>query len=268
MTQVLTHDHRLILAGETGPKFLATLSHDGRPNVVPVLSLRPWGAGAAFADIMLAKTRANLTQTGRVALLAFDRQWNYFAAYGRLGELRARGLIFETLAAQPGLHPYPERGIRAAGTVDLESVEAEGWFSPLIFFFSHLSALRLARAGLKAGVIAEAGTSMPLAVTETFARLGTAKAVAWPASGGVRILPTTGLVPAGPSTLIVADKTVATAVPGGSHVAAAVLTADLIAYQVKGLTRPWREALLIDITDVYTAGPPSPGRPCKPASTD
>ncbi len=55
------------LAGETTPKFLATLDSSGRPNCVPVISITPYKDDLLiFGEFMLNKTRSNLFANEKV----------------------------------------------------------------------------------------------------------------------------------------------------------------------------------------------------------
>ncbi len=295
MGVTLTDQQAAILAGELQPKFLASVSRAGEPNVVPVLSLCPCGPGVAgFAEFMIWKSKANLKETGRAALLALNAKLNFLAAHGAFGGFVTSGPIFDAMANQAMFRYNPYNGIRGAGTIDLEAVDAEGQIPMLSMLATHLRAGRLSKAaGAKAaahaaGGVGEAGTpaTMPPQVTDKFARLKALKAVAWPVAAGsdkagkgapdgrrgegsggfdVRVLPAAGVAPVGCSALVVADKAIAQAIPEGSRVAVAVITLEPVAYQVKGTARHWRGALLIDVTEAYTAGPPVPGRLCSPA---
>jgi len=76
------------------------------------------------------------------------------------------------------------------------------------------------------------------------------------------------VAPVGRSALVVADRTAASAVPDGSRVAVAVITLEPVAYQVKGTARRGRGALVIEVSEAYTAGPPVPGQLCPPAAAE
>lgn len=300
MGTILDEKQTRILAAQMQPKFLASISGSGEPNVVPVLSLCPYEPGVAgFAEFMLWKTKRNLKETGRAAILALDGGLNFFAAHGTFRGFETSGPVFEAMAGQPMFRYNPYNGIRSGGTIEIEGVDAEGRMPALSVLAAHLKAARLARAAASvgprpaeprtaAGSRSVPAPTMPAPVTEKFARLKALKAVAWPVYGetpgraggreagggngpgagdrapGVRVLPAGGVVPLGLSGLVVADRAVAEAVPDGSRVAVAVITLDPVAYQVKGIARRWRGALLVDVTEAYTAGPPVPGALCPP----
>ena len=286
MVTTLSERQTAILAGDMQPKFLASINAAGQPNVVPLLSIVPLEPGrAAFAEFMIWKTKANLLETGRTAFLALDSKLNYVTATGRFTGFTKAGPVFDAMAIQSMFRFNPYNGLRAAGTIDIETVEAEGQIPTLGLVASHLKAGRLAKAAARAGTPAGAGAGtpagagarpaarsavaglatsrvMPVQVAEKFSRLKAIKAIAWPVAGGVKVLPAAGVAPIGRGGLLIADSAVASAVPDGSRVAVSVITLDPNAYQVKGTARVWRGALVVEVDEVYTAAPPVPGRSC------
>ena len=274
MVTTLSERQTAILAGDMQPKFLASINAAGQPNVVPLLSIVPLEPGrAAFAEFMIWKTKANLLETGRTAFLALDGKLNYVTATGRFTGFTKAGPVFDAMAIQSMFRFNPYNGLRAAGTIDIETVEAEGQIPTLGLVASHLKAGRLAKAAARAGAgarpaagaaVAGLATSrvMPVQVAEKFSRLKAIKAIAWPVAGGVKVLPAAGVAPIGRGGLLIADPAVASAVPDGSRVAVSVITLDPNAYQVKGTARVWRGALVVEVDEVYTAAPPVPGRSC------
>ena len=274
MVTTLSERQTAILAGDMQPKFLASINAAGQPNVVPLLSIVPLEPGrAAFAEFMIWKTKANLLETGRTAFLALDGKLNYVTATGRFTGFTKAGPVFDAMAIQSMFRFNPYNGLRAAGTIDIETVEAEGQIPTLGLVASHLKAGRLAKAAARAGAgarpaagaaVARLATSrvMPVQVAEKFSRLKAIKAIAWPVAGGVKVLPAAGVAPIGRGGLLIADPAVASAVPDGSRGAVSVITLDPNAYQVKGTARVWRGALVVEVDEVYTAAPPVPGRSC------
>jgi len=282
MVTTLSERQTAILAGDMQPKFLASINAAGQPNVVPLLSIVPLEPGrAAFAEFMIWKTKANLLETGRTAFLAMDGKLNYVTATGRFTGFTKAGPVFDAMAIQSMFRFNPYNGLRAAGTIDIETVEAEGQIPTLGLVASHLKAGRLAKAAARAGAgagtpagagarpatgaaVAGLATSrvLPVQVAEKFSRLKAIKVIAWPVAGGVKVLPAAGVAPIGRGGLLIADPAVAAAVPDGSRVAVSVITLDPNAYQVKGTARVWRGALVVEVDEVYTAAPPVPGRSC------
>ncbi len=288
MTATLTDKQREILAGRMTPKFLATLSADGEPNVVPVLSLCPVEPGVAgFAEFMLWKSRKNLDDTKVAAFAALDMKLAFVAAHGDFRGIVTSGPVFDLMAAQEMFRYNPYNGIRGAGTIGIEAVDAEGAVPTFTLLGRYLKARRAAASAVAAGRLDKRSPAMPPQVTDKFARLKALKAVAWvvggEAGGGawsaagleavrgeapsgdgparsIRVLPAGGVFPVGRQGLVVSDPALCAAVPDGSRVAVAVITLDPIAYQVKGTARRWRDVLLVEVDEAYTATPPVPGR--------
>lgn len=278
MATALSDRNRSLLAGDMQPKFLATISDQGEPNVVPLLSLAPLeepGFGA-FAEFMMWKTKANLKETGRLAILALDAKLRFFTARGEFRGFVNSGPIFDAMATQSMFRYNPYNGIRSAGTFELPAVDAEGQLPAFSVLAAHVRARRMATAatvGMSPGRLGpppvEAGPpwTMPALVAEKYGRLKALKAIAWPAEIGVRVLPACGVAPVGRRALVIVDRRVSALVPEGTRVAVTVITMDPTAYQVKGRAHHWRGVLLVDVTETYTAGPPVPGRLCPPAAS-
>ncbi len=296
MTVTLTDKQRQILAGNMTPKFLATLSADGEPNVVPVLSLCPVEPGVAgFAEFMLWKSRKNLDETRVAAFAALDMKLAYVSAHGDFRGIVTSGPVFDLMATQEMFRYNPYNGIRGAGTIGIEAVDAEGAIPTFTLLGRYLKARRAASSAVAAGPLDKRSPAMPLRVADKFARLKALKAVAWVvneggvegkvegaarsavedtagnrvaspgragngSARGVRVLPAGGVFPVGRQGLVVSDPALYSAVPEGSRVAVAVITLDPIAYQVKGAARRWRGVLLVEVDEAYTATPPVPGR--------
>jgi hypothetical protein len=108
---------------------------------------------------------------------------------------------------------------------------------------------------------------MPVQVAEKFSRLRAAKALAWLDAGGhPDCLPAFPLLPAGRSRLVFGGSAVEGLgrLTAGSLVAAAVLSMEPVAYQVKGDFTGLRASLgrrfgVIDVRESYSACPPLPG---------
>jgi len=154
--------------------------------------------------------------------------------------------------------------LRGAGTVRLVALGPAGRIPSASLLVAHMRAAAIARAAGSRG-----GGLIPLTVAEKFRRLKAVKAVAWATTGPsgpvVHVLPAAGVGVAGRHTLVVADGQVAAAVPDRSRVAVAVITLDPVAYQVKGDARRQGDTLYVEVTHVYTATPPVPGRLCAAA---
>ena len=104
---------------------------------------------------------------------------------------------------------------------------------------------------------------MPAPVREKFARLQAAKFLAYLGTDGYPdIAPALSLTPAGERALVFAGSV--DGLQQGAQVAAAVLTAEPLAYQVKGRFLAEKRSLggslgIIQVQEVYSASPPLPG---------
>ncbi len=108
---------------------------------------------------------------------------------------------------------------------------------------------------------------MPFQVREKFSRLRAAKAVAFLSdSGHPDCLPALAMVSAGSAGLVWGGhgtKDLSAPKPG-APIAAAVITMEPIAYQVKGDFQGWHLSLgrklgVIEVREAYSACPPLPG---------
>ena len=104
---------------------------------------------------------------------------------------------------------------------------------------------------------------MPRPVREKLARLQAAKFLAYLGMDGYPdIAPALSLTPAGERALVFAGRV--DGLERGAQVAAAVLTAEPLAYQVKGRLLGEERSLgaplgVIQVSEVYSASPPLPG---------
>jgi hypothetical protein len=104
---------------------------------------------------------------------------------------------------------------------------------------------------------------MPVPVREKFARMQAAKFLAFLGPDGYPdVAPALSLTPAGERALVFAGTV--DRLERGAQVAAAVLTAEPLAYQVKGRFLGTERSLggplgVIQVLEVYSASPPLPG---------
>ncbi len=276
MTPVDTAEGRLeaavvrALAGMRTPKFLATRDADGMPNVVPVLSLEAVDDHTIiFAEMMIWKTRRNLESDPRVAIMVLAPDLRAWTVRGRFVEFQTTGPHFDHVMAGEDFRYNAYGGIRSAGVIEVEAVTRSFKLSQSGVLLdgarSRWLARRLARDGRVQGV-------MPVQVREKFARLRAAKALAFlDIDGHPDCLPALSLMPAGSTRLVFGGATahdVADVAPG-SPVAAAVLSMEPVAYQVKGEFAGLRPSLgrklgVVDVREAYSASPPLPGERLSP----
>ncbi|HOG45898.1 MAG TPA: pyridoxamine 5'-phosphate oxidase family protein [Anaerolineae bacterium] len=243
------------LNGAMTPKFLATRSAAGVPNVVPVVSLLP-AADAAdtlfFGNFLLRKSIRNLKEDARLGILVMTQELQGWALTGDLVEFQRSGPYYEAQMASPLLRYNAYTGIRDAGVIRVRAVEAAFRISRLQvvwgFLLARLAAGRAARA-------AAGGVTMPLAARRELGRMAALKVLAWTGDDGYpTVAPALSLQPAGASALVCRN---AGRLPAnGAAVAANVLTLDAISYQAKGR---WLGDGAIAVQEVYAGGPPIPG---------
>lgn len=257
---MLTPAH-LELLGLNTPKFLATLGPDGRPNVVPVLSISPGDDPGVllFGEFMINKTRRNLEANPRLAVLVVSQDLAFFTVRGRLVDFRRSGPEFDRVSSQPLFRYNPYTGLRSVGIMQVERASEIGHLSAAAVVLSVL--VRRLRAATAARAVHAEGktTPFPRPVREKFSRLKALKVLAWAGEDGYpRVVLDPGMVPGGPGLVVHPGSRL----PGGIPLAAAVLTPDPVAYQVKGRLAGdggSTGARWLHVTEVYSACPPLPG---------
>jgi len=253
------------LAGARTPKFLATRSADGIPNVVPVLSLEPADEHTIiFGEMMIWKTRRNLEGDPRVAVMVLAPDLRGWTIRGQFVEFQRSGPYFDHIMASENIRYNAYSGIRSAGVIRVLAVTRAFKLSQGGLLLDTARSRWLARRLSRDGPAEEA---MPVQVREKFSRLRAAKALAFlDASGHPDCLAALPLVPTGPARLVFggAAEDLDGLAPG-SPIAAAVLTLEPVAYQVKGEFASLRPSLgrrlgVIDVREAYSACPPLPGQ--------
>lgn len=261
------------LGGPRTPKFLATRDADGIPNVVPVLSLEAADERTIiFGELMIWKTRRNLEADARVSIMVLAPDLSAWTIRGRFVEFQRSGAYFDHIMASEYFRYNAYSGIRSAGVIEVLGVASSPRTSQVGLLLetarSRWLARRLARDGPRDDV-------MPVQVSEKFGRLRAAKALACLGpEGHPHCLPALSLVPAGPNRLVFAGAAVQElmALTPGSPIAAAVISMEPVAYQVKGDFAGVRRSLghslgIIDVREAYSASPPLPGQRLPAKST-
>lgn len=247
------------LRGEMVPKFLATRSADGTPNVVPVVSIklaedRP--DTLFFGNFLLRKSIRNLEQDPRVGILVITEALQGWILQGEFLEFQRTGPYVERQMSSPLLRYNAYTGIRNAGLIRVEAVR--GAFA--------LSRLQVARDFLLTRLAAlwahpQPGVTMPLPVRREFAKMVAVKVLAWVGNDGYpQVVPALALQPAGVGSLIWRRGTrELPAPPPGAPVAANILTFEAISYQARGRWTGSGRTGALQVQEVYAGGPPIPG---------
>jgi hypothetical protein len=260
MNKLMEHKGLLdALRGAMTPKFLATRSAAGVPNVIPLTSIMPGDDGTQklfFGNFLLRKSIANLNEDSRCSVLVVTEALDLWEIRCEFLEFQKTGTYVERQNSAPLLRYNAYTGIRNAGVMKVVSVVDARKISKasLLAGFATAKAASLASKG--AG-----GTLLPLAARREWARLQAVKVLAWIGDDGhPRVQPVLSLQPAGEGALVCrVEAAVKNGPRDGNTVAANVLTMDAVSYQVKGRWHPGMLTGLLDITEVYAGGPPLPG---------
>ncbi len=254
------------LSGARTPKFLATRDARGTPNVVPVLSLEAADERTIiFGEMMIWKTRRNLEADPRLSILVLSADLRGWAIKGRFVEFQRTGAYFDHIMGSADIRYNAYSGIRSAGVIDVLDVPRTFAFSRASLLIDSLRSRWLAR---RLFGNSRRESVMPLQVEEKFRRLRAAKAVAFlGASGHPECLPALAMVSAGSAGLVWGGHGAEdlTGPKPGSGIAAAVITMEPVAYQVKGDFQGWHLSLgrklgAIEVREAYSASPPLSGK--------
>ena len=249
------------LRGEMTPKFLATRSAAGTPNVVPVISILPADDQPDtlfFGNFLLRKSIQNLKEDARVGILVITPELRGWMLKGDLVEFQRTGTYVDRQMSGSLLRYNAYTGIRNAGIIRVRSVEGDFAISRMQvakdFVLARLAALGWPRKR-------NPGSTMPLAVRREFARMVAVKVLAWVREDGYpTIVPALSMQPAGDQTLLCWKTNPALPQPpADAQVATNILTFEAISYQAKGQWMARGNSGAIKVAEVYAGGPPIPG---------
>ncbi len=245
------------LQGELTPKFLATRSAAGVPNVVPCISILPADDQPdtlIFGNFLLRKSIKNLQEDTRVAILVITPDLRGWMLKGDLVGFQRTGPYVDRQMSGSLLRYNAYTGIRNAGIIRVSAVTGT-------FAISKLQVARdyaLARLNtLRAGAPGDGATKIPLAVRLEFAKMAAVKVLAWVHEDGYPVIvPALALQPAGDKRLVWWKGVPALPTPPlHAQVATNILTLEAVSYQAKG---HWMENTL-HVEEIYAGGPPIPG---------
>jgi predicted pyridoxine 5'-phosphate oxidase superfamily flavin-nucleotide-binding protein len=81
-------------------KFLATVDAEGRPNCAIIASLMaPGDEILVFADMMINKTKKNLTDTKKVAATVYKAPWSSYQVKGTFEGFQRSGPLYDMAQA-------------------------------------------------------------------------------------------------------------------------------------------------------------------------
>lgn len=246
------------MRGEMTPKFLATRSRDGKPNVVPLISLQPAEDEpdlVIFGNFLLRKSVENLKQDRRVAILVMTPDLQGWTLRANFLEFQRTGRYVERQMAGPLLRYNAYTGVRNAGLIRLLELTGSFHISRLQVLLDYLAA-RLAGWG---GADRD-GAEIARPVRREFCRMVAVKVLAWVGEDGYpRVVPALSLQPAGTHAMVCRRPRNMEAPPDGAVVAANILTFEAISYQAKGTWSERGASRRIAVREIYAGGPPIPG---------
>lgn len=255
------------LSGEMTPKFLATRSPDGMPNVVPCTSIMPAGDEPdrlIFGNFLLRKTVTNLDADPRVGLLVITTDLEGWVLQGDFLGWQRAGPYVDRVMSTDLLRYNAYTGIRNAGIIQVRALLGQFRLSKLRVLTDYLVAAAAARTTPRPGT----GATLPRAAMEPFGRLTAVRTLAFfDPTGHPLAVPAMSLQPVGDRALVCAQSLAADEIGNlqpGAPVAASLLTLDIISFQVKGHWLGGRRLLAapvgaMAVAAVYAGGPPIPG---------
>lgn len=252
------------LRGEMTPKFLATRSAAGIPNVVPCISLLPaedQPDTLFFGNFLLRKSIKNLREDQRVGLLVITPELRGWILKGDFIEFQRSGPYVDQQKSSPLLRYNAYTGVRNAGVIRVRSMEGAFSISKLQvikdFLLARLAAFRQRN---EEGASSSNGVKLPLAVRREFARMAAVKCLAWTGTDGYpQVIPTLSLQPAGQKSLVMRKNARFPSPPAEALVAGNILTFEAISYQAKGRWAGSNRSGVIQVQEIYAGGPPYPG---------
>ena len=246
------------LRGEMTPKFLATRSAHGAPNVVPCITLQPADDQldtVFFGNFLLRKSIQNLNEDTRVGILVVTPELRGWILQCDFLEFQRTGAYVDKQMSGSLLRYNAYTGIRDAGIIRVRSVVGTFAISKLQVMTDFLRA-HFAGASESASV----GVTMPYQVQSEFAKMVAVKVLAWLGDDGYpMVVPALSLQPADAQTLACYLSPQLPRPPTGAQVATNILTFEAISYQAKGMWDMHGNTGKIRVQEIYAGGPPLPG---------
>jgi hypothetical protein len=258
-------------------KFAATVNDEGVPNVVPLLSARMVDPETiAFVRFMVWKTARNFEANKKITFSCTGPKGRAYVVKGEFREWQSEGPLLEEFEAEPMYRYNAYTGANQLGVVKVrEALEFPGGGIVMPMISSLLSRLAGGRPAVTRGEGSSGRGPMPVQVVEKFGRTLAAKFISMvDEQGDPLAFPMQKLSAPDPGTVVFPlpkDRSHPLhALKKGDMAAASVFVLEPSAYQVKGRyrgveTRKGKPAGVIEVTEVYTAAPPVPGRRIYPA---
>ena len=252
------------LKGEMTPKFLATRSPDGVPNVVPCVSILPADDQPDtlfFGNFLLRKSIRNLQSDGRVGIMVITPSLQGWILKGDFLEFQRTGAYVDKQMNSGLLRYNAYTGIRNAGVIRICEFENSFTISKLQVAMDFMRARWKARKGRDLDAMDVPTVTVPMPVRREFARMAAVKVLAWIREDGYpALVPALSLQPAGDHALVGwLGGSGLPRPPAGASVASNILTFEAISYQAKGRWKASGKAGSLLVQEVYAGGPPYPG---------
>ncbi|MFA6448497.1 MAG: pyridoxamine 5'-phosphate oxidase family protein [bacterium] len=252
-------------AGTKTPKFLATASAAGVPNIVPIISIEAWDPQTLiFGEFMIWKTKKNLEENAKVGVSVMTENLNCWTVRGTFLGYERTGERYDKISLNEMYRYNAYSGLRNCGIIRVDDVKRVKGM---------LAAPRLVEMGfasLASTFARKEGAPMPPQVSEKFARAKAAKFISYIDADGYPVaLPVPSMFSVGGGALEMGAgslKGLDGNMPQSPFRAAAtIITFDPVAYQVKGTVNDFENRLgtriaRLEIDEVYSASPPLPGK--------
>lgn len=247
------------LRGEMTPKFLATRSATGVPNVVPCISLQPADDQpdtVFFGNFLLRKSIKNLNEDSRVGILVITPELRGWILKCDFVEFQRTGTYVDQVMSGSLLRYNAYTGIRDAGILRIRSIDSPFAISKMQVMMDYV---RARFAGIKPRHTSD-GVTMPRQVQNEFAKMIAVKVLAWIGDEGYpMVVPALSMQPAGAENLVCRIPSTLPHPPTDAQVATNILTFEAISYQAKGKWELRGDTGKIRVQEVYAGGPPLPG---------
>ncbi|MBI5603447.1 MAG: pyridoxamine 5'-phosphate oxidase family protein [Deltaproteobacteria bacterium] len=252
------------LRGEMTPKFLATRSIEGIPNVVPCISLLPADDQEDtlfFGNFLLRKSIKNLEADRRLSILVITPELQGWILKGDFIEFQRSGLYVDRQKNSSHLRYNAYTGVRNAGLIRIRSMEKTFAISKLQVLKDFLMARLMASLkGNGEGTSPSDLVVIPRAVRIEFARMAAVKVLSWIGTDGYpQVIPALSLQPTGQKKLLYRKMAGLPSPTTEALVAGNILTFEAISYQIKGRWSEFHRSGLIRVEEIYAGGPPYPG---------
>jgi hypothetical protein len=251
------------LRGEMTPKFLATRSPEGVPNVVPCVSITAADDQPDtlfFGNFLLRKSIKNLEADPRVGVMVITEALQGWILKGDFIEFQRTGPYVDYQMNSSMLRYNAYTGVRNAGVIHVTGIEGAFTISRLQVAWDYLRARLNASRDPKNPESLQA-VELPLPVQREFARMVAVKVLAWIGEDGYPFVrPALSLQPTGDYTMTAwLGNGELPGPPSGAQVASNILTFEAISYQAKGRWHSTGKAGALQVQEVYAGGPPYPG---------